>query len=122
MGAECDALTEKLNLKFSCILAKGAQIIEEADIFSYNEQTRMIGATATYAILGYTNKYSSHERANVKTTVQQFNMRLEPDVITKLGRLSEQSGLGRAQVVKRLIREASESTSLPQFLKGGGDD
>ena len=60
--------------------------------------------------------------ANVKTTVQQFNMRLEPDVITKLGRLSEQSGLGRAQVVKRLIREASESTSLPQFLKGGGDD
>ena len=73
MGAECDAPTEKLILKVLMLRPKKAQIIEEADIFSHNEQTRMIGATATYAILGYTNKYSSHERSereNNSSTVQ----------------------------------------------------
>ena len=54
---------------------------------------------------------------------RQYNIRFEESELRKLAELAKRSGLGRAQVLKRLIAEASESPQPVQFLKGGtGND
>ena len=55
---------------------------------------------------------------------RQYNIRFEESELRKLAELAKRSGLGRAQVLKRLIAEASESAKPVQFLRatGAGDD
>ena len=119
----CDRSTEKLNLKFSCIVTKGAQNIEEADIYTQLGRRKSGSSLRRMLQLCYRNRHSINEGTRAMDT-RPYMIRLTEGEFVKLAELSQRTGLKRALVVKRLIAEASESAQPVQFLRatGAGDD